>query len=180
MSESNLLEFERIKRLLGPQAIKDLDVFLDNLPIRAGFVPLAGSAFIWAIAALAILFTYMKSTEVYELQQELSQAEALRPIVPDLRFVKLNEAAVTPIANRISSAYGNVSIRVQRNGEVEIFARTTADFVEWRAAVDAFAYTEKNLRLRVVEMCAGRECSGAQLQLKMALERIDIQLPNQT
>ena len=177
MTSFSAMEISRIKRYLNPQVLKDLDQFLDNLPIRAGLAPLIGAATIWIIAALAILFSYTKVTELVELQQELLKTEALRPSVPTITFLKIDNKTIEPIVEKIDQLYRGAQVKMLRDGTIEVKANTTAQFPQWRAAIDALTYANRSWRLKFEELCTGRECEGSPLQAKVKLESIDIKVP---
>ena len=54
-------DMNTIKRLTNPQAVKDLDKFLDALPLNVGYNALIAAGFTWLLAGLAILFATTES-----------------------------------------------------------------------------------------------------------------------
>ena len=170
-------DWHKIKKLLGPQGVKDLDSFLDNLPKKAGNIGLIAAGVIWMIAGLSVLFAYTKSVQLHEIQSQLSEAEALKPTVPRLTYVAVNAKQLEQYVGKIKESYKNVGIELQRNGLIKVRASSTAQYPEWRAVIDSFAYGGRSWKVRFEKMCVGRECGSMPLYAELKVETIDVTIP---
>ncbi len=171
------IDWHKIKRMLSPQSVKDLDDFLDNLPKKAGYIGLIVAGVIWFIAGLAILFAYTKSVELQEIQNQLSQAEALKPTVPRLTYIDVDKGALEQYVAKIKKSYKEVGIELQKNGIVKIRAPSTQQYPQWRAVIDSFSYGGRNWKVKFEKMCVGRECGSIPLYAELKIETIDITVP---
>lgn len=177
MSKKNKFDWRKAQKILSPQAVKDLDRFLDNLPKRAGNLGLIAAGVIWMIAGLSILFAYTKSVQLHEIQTQLSEAEALKPTVPRLSHVSVNKAQLEQYVQKIRKSYSNIGIELQKNGLIKIRASSTAQYPEWRAVIDSFAYGGRSWKVKFEKMCVGRECSPVPLYAEVKIETIDVTIP---
>ena len=57
-------DFKQMKRITDPQAVKDLDRFLDKLPSNVGYNALIAAGITWALAGGALLFASTESTKL--------------------------------------------------------------------------------------------------------------------
>lgn len=177
MDKLKKIDVHKVKKALGPQGVKDLDAFLDNLPKKAGNIGLIAAGVIWVVAGLSILFAYTKSVQLHEIQSQLSEAEALKPTVPRLAYVPIKGAQLEQYVSKIKESYKNIGIELQRNGTIKVRAGSTTQYPEWRAVIDSFAYGGRNWKVRFEKMCVGRECAGAPLTAELKVETIDVTIP---
>ena len=170
------ISWKKLLSYFNPQSVKDLDQFLDKLPVRAGMNSIIVASIVWAIAGAALLFVYNKSVDIQEMRKELSQAEALRPTVPTLLYKPVDVTAVTPHIDKIKKIYPKLQI-VQNGSDVKILSQSTRDFSAWRSAINDIAYGATSWRAKVKTFCAGRDCVGGPLQAELSIQELDITMP---
>lgn len=171
--DKNMFEWPRIKRMLGSQAVEDLDDFLDKLPLRAGIVPLVLTCFMWLVAGGAVLFSYDKAIELHNIQKDLIEAQSLTPTVPRVVRTAIPQDVLVDHIDRVKEYYSNVTVEY-RAGAIYISALGTSLYNDWRGAMDAVSMGDKDWRAEVKEMCVGRDCSGVKLSAVMTVEKLDI------
>ncbi len=171
-------DWRKVQKALGPQGIKDLDSFLDNLPKKAGNIGLIAAGAIWVVAGFSIIFAYTKSVQLHEIQSQLSEAEALKPTVPRLSYVQINAAQLEGYVAKMKESYKNIGIELQRNGVIKVRASSTKQYPQWRAVIDSFAYGGRSWKVRFDKMCVGRECGNIPLYAELKVETIDVTIPN--
>jgi hypothetical protein len=145
------------------------------------------ASIIWGIAGAAILLAYTKSVDLQKLREEMTQAEALRPTVPQIAYSKISDAAIKVQVEKLKTVYRTLSIDGSA-AEVKISAASTRDFSAWRAAIGDLGFGAAGWRVQVKELCAGRECEfagggkggGVALQAILSVQQLDINLPEAT
>jgi hypothetical protein len=170
------IDWRKLAAMANPQSVKDLDSFLDNLPLRAGMNGIIAASVIWVVAGAAILMAYTKSVDLIALRKELAQAEALRPTVPVIEYANVADTAIKPQADKLKAIYKSLNIDVS-GGAVKITASSTREFSAWRAAIGDLAYGGNSWRVQMKEMCAGRDCVGTPLQAVLSVQQLDIKIP---
>jgi hypothetical protein len=173
----NKVNWRKIFAMANPDSIKDLDVFLDKLPQRAGMNGIIAASIIWSVAGAAVLFAYTKSVNLQELRREMTQAEAMRPTVPTITFASVSPEQIKEQVEKIKALYKNVTIEAQGD-TVKITAVLTRDFPAWRAAIGDMGYGNSGWRVRIKEMCAGRDCEGGSLKAVLSVQQLNINIPD--
>jgi len=171
--------FAKLAKYVNPDNLKDLDVFLDNLPKRAGMNGIIVASIIWGIAGGALLMTYTKATALRELRKEMTEAQALTPEVPTLNYVPISDTAIKPQVERLKKVYKNLAFEIS-GANVKISASSTRDFPYWRAAIGDLAYGGNGWRVQTQQICAGRDCQGTPLQAVLSIQQLDIKIPEKS
>lgn len=169
--------FRKLAKYANPESLKDLDVFLDNLPVRAGMNGIIVASIIWAIAGASLLVSYSKSVNLKELHKELTESQASLPKVPVISYSPISEALIRPHIARMKDVYKNLTIEITGT-DVKIAAASTRDFAAWRAAIGDVSYGGNGWRVQLKEMCAGRDCQGVPLQAILSVQQLDIKIPD--
>ncbi len=134
MDRVQSVDWKRLASYANPQAVKDLDSFLDNLPVRVGSKALYIAISMWVLAAVFLLVAYTKSVNLQEVRREITQAEALRPSVPVVAYKPVPDGEIVRQVEKMKDVYKTLTIK-QSNGVVDIAANSTRDFPVWRAAM---------------------------------------------
>lgn len=169
-------DIAKLAKYANPQSIKDLDSFLDMLPVRAGMNGIIVAGVIWAIAGAALLMAYTKSVNLRELYKEMTATEGSLPTVPELSYIPISDTLIKPQIERMKKVYPNLVIEAAGGG-VKITAASTREFGAWRAAIGDLAYGGSTWRVQVKELCAGRDCVGTPLQAVLSVQQLDIKIP---
>lgn len=168
-------DMNTIKRLTNPQAVKDLDKFLDALPLNVGYNALIAAGFTWLLAGLAILFATTESSKVAELRTKLLEVENLRPPVPTIDHVPLNKASIERYLEKIEriDLYPILNFRVAGDGKLEITG-SEQEFTAMTYAIGHIQGGGRNWHVDVDKMCVGRECQGSALQTTLKISTVRI------
>lgn len=168
--------FAKLMKYANPNSMKDLDVFLDNLPTRAGMNGIIVASIIWGIAGAALLMTYTKSVNLRELRKELTETQAVTPSVPSISYNPIAAGLIKPQIDRMKTVYKTLTIEMV-GADVKIAAASTRDFAAWRAAIGDIAYGGNGWRVQMKQLCAGRDCKGVPLQALLSVQQLDIKIP---
>lgn len=170
------VDWRKVASYANPQSVKDLDVFLDKLPARAGMNGIIAASVIWGIAGCALLLSYTKSLDLRELHKDLVEAEATRPSVPVLTYSPIPDSQVKDQVDKMKNVYKTLTFEMS-SGTVTISANTTGDFIAWRSAISDLGFGGNGWRIQVKHLCAGRDCQGKPLQASLSVQQMDITIP---
>lgn len=171
-------DWERIKRLTDPQAIKDLDHFLDNLPQRAGKNALMIACGVWLLAGIGLFLLFHNAQSLKDIQKQLAIAEGTRIAVPHISYRPADAQILKPVVEKLKKIYPSLIIAMQDSHTISIKATTTRDFAAWRAAIGDVSYASQGWKLGIKTLCTGRSCKGEPLQAAILVQNVDIQLPD--
>jgi hypothetical protein len=171
------VNWRKVASMANPDNVKDLDAFLDKLPARAGMNGIIAASVIWGIAGVALLLSYTKSVDIRGLHKEMAEAEALRPTVPVINYVNVDDATIRAHVEKMKKVYKTLAMEVS-SGVVKVSAQSTRDFVAWRSAISDLSFGGSGWRIQVRNFCAGRECpEGKPLQADLSVQQLDITIP---
>lgn len=165
-----------LKKLTSAQSGHDLNVFLERMPHTAGHTILIAAGIAWASAAAIGLFTTVQIQGMTELRASLKEAEALRPIVPTIKDVPVSPAEVTAFVNDLTKIYPDLVIKSQ-GGSIQLAAKTTANFGQFREAVGHVQNGGSGWRVAVDRLCVGRECTTDKLAVLLKINRVSVDKP---
>lgn len=160
-----------IKKYSDPQAVNDLDRFLDDLPTNVGYNALIAAGFAWLLAGTAIFFTSQETEKVSKLHAELMQVEALKPPVPTLQYIPIGQEAIAVISERIGKTYKGLSL-VPESGGIVVTALDTDYFPQFMAAISTLQRGGRNWKVKVDKLCVGRACAGSKLSATLKIELV--------
>jgi hypothetical protein len=169
-------DWRRLQRLTDPQSMKDLDQFLDNLPVRAGKNALIIAVVMWVLAACGIFLLFHNTLSLREIQKQLSIAEGTRITVPQMAYNPVSPALLRPLVDKLKKIYPSLTIDNQNGNIVTIKGMTTRDFPLWRAALGDLAYGGPGWKLNVQKFCTGHGCKEAPLVASVMVQDVNIQL----
>lgn len=164
------------KKLTSSQSSKDLNEFLEKMPHTAGHTVLIAAGIAWAAAAAIGLFTTVQIQGLTQQRADLKAAEALKPIVPTIRDVPVNQADVKLFADDLTKIYPDLVIK-NAGASIQVAARTTANFGQFREAVSHVQNGGSGWRVSVDRLCVGRECSGDKLAVLLKINKVDVDKP---
>lgn len=148
------------QRLLTPQGFKDIESFVDQLPVRAGQGVLLAAALAWLVAGCMILFASMEAKDVLGIRKSIMEVEALKPSIPTLNKAAVDSLEVERVGKKLAELYPQLRISTSAS-TVEIVADTLEKYGVFREAVGHLMNAGKKWRIDIVSMCAGRECKDA-------------------
>jgi len=166
-----------LKRYTSPHAYKDLDVFIEQLPMRAGNGIVVCGIAAWVIAGLCIVYVVMQANHVMGLRADILKAEALKPTVPVISQVPIDPAEIDTFTKAMTEFYPQLNF-VNANGRIEIRAPKTDFYGAFREAVGHMFNGGTGWRVNVEEMCVGRECkNGTALYGAFTIDRLRVDKP---
>ena len=168
-------DWRTLKSLANPNAVKDLDRFLDNLPVTVGYNALIAAALVWVIAAGGVLFATTEATKVSELRTELLAVESLRPPVPEIQFMPVPKSSLEKFVETVETAdlYPILNFTVGSDGQITI-SGNDQEFTAMTYAIGHIQGGGKNWHVTMDSMCIGPECTGGSLKadLKVSMIRV--------
>lgn len=147
------------KRYLSPHAYKDLDSFVEQMPMRAGKGILVAGVVAWVAAGLSIMYATMQANHIMTLRADILKAEALKPTVPVITKVPVGDDEVEAFTTKLGELYPQITVN-GRGNSIEMRAGDTDKYGAFREAVGHAFNGGKGWRLDVDELCVGRECKN--------------------
>lgn len=171
-------DFDQVKRYLSPNAYKDLDVFMEKLPARAGHGLIIAGAIAWGIAGMAVLYATMQINHVMGLRADILKAEALKPTVPVIVTAPVDSEQVKVFAQRLADLYPQLTI-VTRGSIIDISSPKVEAYGAFREAVGHLFNGGDGWRANVENMCMGRECGtgGVPLKGSFQINKLNVEMP---
>lgn len=170
------LDSVTLKRYLSPHAYKDLDTFVEQLPMRAGHGIIIAGVAAWLAAGLAITYVTMQANHVMALRADILKAEALKPSVPVINRAPVALTEIEAFTKKLASLYPQISVSYNGN-KINLRGPLTDKYGAFREAAGHAFNGGKGWRMSVDSMCVGRECEGAQLDGTFSVYRLQVDKP---
>lgn len=164
------IDINSFKKYFTAQAVKDFDAFLDALPLNVGYNALAAVGIAWIIAGGAVVFTSMEVEKVSKIRAELMKVEALKPPVPVIEYLPINQGLISDTIKKIIETYKGVNVIAGSGGSVTVSAADTDYFPQFLAAISFLQSGGKNWRVRIDSMCVGKDCPTSKLSATLKVE----------
>lgn len=170
------IEWSKVKRYASPEGVKELDRFLDTLPLHVGTNALAAVGIAWLVAGLAVVITTMEMEKVSKLRAELAKVESLKPPIPTVEYAAPPEAELKDLQAMITGTYKGLSFSGGA-GALTISAQDTDYFPQFLAAIHTLQNGGRNWRTEITAMCAGRDCPTSKLSATLKIEVARVAAP---
>lgn len=167
-------DYRQYQKYFSPQAVKDFDHFLDNLPQNVGKMTLFAAGGIWLIAAVSVLFAVTDVNKLSQITTDKISAEAMTPKLPKIEEKPVDSKVIAAYITDIKDSYAKLTITSQKSGEVSASAQSTAAYAEFRRFLDQLQYGGENWRVDIKKLCIGRECKGQQIQATLVVSEVRI------
>ncbi len=148
-----------LKRFLSPHAYKNLDVFVEQMPLRAGQAAVIAGIASLVLACLSVTYVVMQANNIMALRADILKAEALKPTVPVINKAPVADAEVANFIKKIEELYPQINM-IPVASRVEIRSSAIDKYGAFREAVGHMFNGGKGWRITVEEMCVGRECKN--------------------
>src|SRR6185312_16020467 len=135
-----------IQKYTSAQAMKDLDAFLDNLPLNVGYNALIAAGAVCLMAATSVWFSAIQLQNVSKLHTELTNVQALQPPVPALKYVPVSGAVLKPLTDKIKANFKGLKMD-SSDGAVSLGAPDTDYFPQFLAAISYLQHGGKNWKV---------------------------------
>ncbi len=169
-------DWRSLQKYLDPQASKDLNVFLEHMPQRAGQTVLIAAGIAWASAAAVGLYTMVEVKNLTALRTQAQEAQALVPVVPQIKDVSIKAEDVKAFVESSEKVYPGLKISSNGAG-LQIASSTTANFGEFREAVAHVQNGGSGWRVSLEKMCVGRECGQQKLDIILKINKVSVENP---
>jgi hypothetical protein len=163
------IDWGKLKRFASPQGLKELDSFLDGLPLNAGYNAIIAAGLTWLIAGTAVFFTVMQIEKVSSIRAELAKVSSLKPPVPVIKYVPVPDAALKAVQDKLLKAYKGLNMTVAA-GVITLSANDTDYFPQFLAAVSFLQSGGRNWRVKLETMCVGLDCPTSKLTATLKAE----------
>jgi hypothetical protein len=164
----NKFDFQKfnaaINKYLSPQGMGDLNRFLEQMPVRAGYGVLIAGGIAWMIGGLAVVYATTIAQDVADIRAELAKSEALKPVVAQLKTQPVPDADIREFVELVDPLYSDVNISSGRGGTINVTANSGRYFGAFREAINHAYNGGQRWRLSLQSLCVGRECDGQFLQ----------------
>lgn len=164
------IDINSLRKYFTAQAVKDFDAFLDALPMTVGYNALAAVGIAWIIAGGAVVFTSMEVEKVSKIRAELMKVEALKPPVPVIEYLPINQNVINETTKKIMETYKGINIVAGGSGSVTVSAADTDYFPQFLGAMSFLQSGGKNWRVRIDSMCVGKDCPTSKLSATLKIE----------
>lgn len=171
------VDLKAMGKYFSPRALDDLNGFIEKLPQNAGQTILIAAAVAWGFVGALGLFTTMKAQDLNNLRAQLQDAKALKPIVPVLSEVPIDQKSIEEFSKKLNQTYKTLDSRSQGN-KITITAVQTSAFNLFREAVLQVQNGGLGWKVSLDKMCVGRECKQNQLSISLKINKITIDKPN--
>ena len=169
----NLKDFNMatIQKYTSPQAMKDLDAFLDALPINVGYNALIAAGVVCLMGASSVWFSALQLQNVSKLHSDLTNVQALQPPVPVLKYAPVSVAILKPLVEKIQNTFKGIRVEAG-DGTVKMVAQDTDYFPQFLAAVSYLQRGGRNWKVKTQTLCVGRECKADKLYAEFKVDMV--------
>lgn len=165
----------KLAKLLSPQSANDMNLFLEQMPMRAGYGVLIAGGIAWFIGGLAVVYATTVAKDVAEIRAELIKSEALKPVVATLQRQPVPDAEVSAFVQKTNPLYRDVQITTSRGGSITFSSPDGRYFGQFREAINHAYNGGQRWRLSLESLCVGRECDGGFLNGTFKVNTLNIQ-----
>lgn len=169
-------DIRSLNKYFSAQASHDLNAFLEKLPQNAGNSALIAGGIAWAAVAALGLFAMIQTQQVTKLRADLATAEALRPVVPQINMIPVQEDQVKSFVEKAKLLYPGLNLSSQGN-TITIQSHDTSAYAQYREAVGYALNGGAGWKVAIKSMCVGRECPQNAIDVSLQVNKISIEKP---
>lgn len=170
------INWQSYQKYFSPNMANDLNVFLEKLPSNVSQTMLVIAGIVWAVAGTAGLYVTIQLQQLTELRIELQEAEALRPIVPQIRDVAVNAQEVSQFIERTKGTYTGLEVK-NSGSSIFVGAKNVGQFGQWREAIGHVQNGGSGWRVNIERLCIGRECQSQPLAASLRINKVSVENP---
>jgi hypothetical protein len=164
-----------INKYLSPQGMSDLNKFIEQMPMRAGYGVLVAGGVVWLIAGLAVVYATTVAKDVSAIRAELVKSEALKPVVAQLVRTPVPDSEISAFVDKVDPLYNDVSIKNNGSGTIQVTSGSGRFFGAFREAINHAYNGGQRWRLSLQSLCVGRECKGGFLNGTFNVDTLKVQ-----
>lgn len=166
-------DWRGLQKYTNPQAADDLNVFLEKLPQNAGQTMLIIAGVAWATAGAVGLFTAVQLQKMSEIRIELEEAQALKPIVPQIVDKAVSPNKVKEFVENTKEIYPGLELKAS-GPTIVMSAKTLASFGQFREAIAHVQNGGSGWRVSIDRLCVGRECERYPLGAALKINTVSV------
>lgn len=170
-------DWRSLKKYASPRAMNDLNRFLENMPSHVTQSMMIAAAVSWGAAGVLGLYTTVQLKSLTELRATFSDAEALTPVVPQVKNMTVPPSTVSEYAQTLDEIYNGLEIKAQ-GSNITMTSETLNAFGQFREAIGHSLNGGSGWRVEVEKMCIGRECSKYPLSVTLKINKVSVSNPN--
>ncbi len=164
-----------IAKYLSPQSASDMNRFLEEMPMRAGYGVLIAGGIAWFIGGLGIVYATTIAKNVAEIRAELIKSEALKPVVASLQRQPVPDDEVKAFVARTDALYRDVKMTAGSGSTISFSSADGRYFGQFREAINHAYNGGQRWRLSLESLCVGRECKGGFLSGTFKVNTLNVQ-----
>jgi hypothetical protein len=154
------IDIETVKRLMSPNTYKNLNGFLEEMPLRAGYAGLIAGVVSLLLACVSVMYVVVQAGGLMQLRADILKAEALKPTVPVIKKTPVGDDEIAAFVKKMTELYPQIAVTSPSSGNIEIRSKTTDKYGAFREAVGHLFNGGKGWRADVNALCVGRECKN--------------------
>lgn len=166
-------DWRTLKKYANPQATEDLNDFLEKMPQNAGNTMLIIAGVVWACAGAIGLFTAVQLQQISEARIELEDAQALKPIVPQIVDRAVSGDKVKEFTERTKEIYPNLELRAS-GPSIVLTGKTLGAYGQFREAIAHIQNGGAGWRVSIDRLCVGRECDKSPLGAALKINTVSV------
>jgi hypothetical protein len=166
-------DWRSLQKYTSPQAADDLNDFLEKLPQNAGQTMLLIAGVAWGVAGAVGLFTTVKLQAMSEIRIELDEAQALKPIVPQIIDKPVAAKEVREFAERMQKTYQGLEMKAS-GPTIVINGKALAAYGQFREAIAHVQNGGAGWRVSIDRLCIGRECDKFPLGAALKINKVSV------
>jgi len=166
-------DYRSLKKYTSPQAGNDLNAFLEKLPQHSGQTMLIIAGVAWASAGAVGLFTAVQLQKMAEIRIELEEADALKPIVPQIVDKAVSPNQVEEFADHAKDIYAGLDFGAS-GARITMTSKSLAAFGQFREAIAHVQNGGQGWRVSVDKLCVGRECERYPLSATLTINTVSV------
>lgn len=163
-----------INKYLSPQGMNDMNKFVEQMPMRAGYGVLIAGGVAWLVGGLAVVYATTVAKDVSDIRTELIKSEALKPVVASLVKTPVPAKDIDKFVERVNPLYRDVDIKSNAS-KIVMSASNGRYFGAFREAVNHAYNGGQRWRLSLESLCVGRECKGGFLSGTFNVNTLKVQ-----
>jgi len=164
-----------INKMVSPQGMGDLNRFIEQMPLRAGYGVLIAGGIVWLMAGIAVVYATTVAKDVADIRAELVKSEALKPVVAQLVKEPVSKSDIENFVAKVNPLYKEVNIESDNRSGIKITSSSGRYFGAFREAINHAYNGGQRWRLSLESLCVGRECQGGFLMGTFKVNTLKVQ-----
>jgi hypothetical protein len=171
----NDVSIEKIKNLFSARSVKALDKFLDAIPANVGLNVVLVVGMMWLVAIAFLYMAVQQLEDTAMIRREFLQVESLKPPIPEMKYVLVKKEKLVEFGDNVSLIYKGLHVSVKGDGKVSITAQDTDFFPQFISGISYFQRGDRDWRVNISKLCAGRDCKGSKLSTDLKIEKVMVE-----